>query len=452
MNKPTHLKPRIASLILIFCAALLARPCFAAPGQWTPASNLSMAREFHTATVLPNGKVLVAGGWIVTRSRQRQPSSTIRQPGPGLRPAVCTWRASGIPLLLPSGLVLVAGGGSDAGSEATAELYDPATGAWSLTGSLNQARSVHSSALLANGKVLVAGGSGLKSAELYDPATGSWTTTGTMVEKRLAGLIPLPLTVLNTGKALLEGGYDTHGQSLRTAELYDPVTGVWSLTGNLNTAREEHTATLLPNGMVLVAGGYNTDVESIDSAELYDPATGVWTNTGSMAQDRNRHTAALLQNGMVLVAGGLGYFDGFLTETELYDPATGTWTVTGSMTHPRSDHREVVLPSGMVLVEGGGTPYANDTAEVYDPGTTVTATQVSGRGSITGQGDRASFVIRGVLSGERASGSVTFSDPAAGISLARAKVRTLTFNGNSADLSGTGGWGTAESDLQRQRE
>lgn len=173
---------------------------------------------------------------------------------------------------------------------------------------------------------------------------------------------------------------------------------------------------------------------TLASAELYDPATGVWTATGSMAQDRSRHSAALLSNGLVLVAGGVGEFDGFLTEAELYDSGTGTWSVTGSMNHARADHPSILLPSGMVLVAGGGTPFAVNSAELYDTGI-VTATQVSGRAAIEGQGDAATFNFH-AKSGDRPSGSLTFNDPAAGISIARAKIRILTFNGNSADLSG----------------
>jgi len=415
---------------------LLANPCAATPFEWSLTGSLNTGRVFHTATLLPSGKVLVAGGWD---------SNSVRVAMAELYdPATGSWSVTGsmnIPriwhsaTLLPNGLVLVAGGSSTAGSEVTAELYDPATGTWSFTGNLNMARAIHSSALLSNGKVLVAGGSGLKSAELYDPATGTWSTTGTLNEKHVAGLIPVPLTVLTSGKALIEGGIGGHSESTGIAELYDPDTGLWSLTGSLNTAREEQTATLLPNGMVLVAGGYNTDLTTIASAELYDPATSVWTATGSMVQDRNRHTATLLSNGLVLVAGGVGQFDGFLTEAELYDPTTGIWTVTGSMNDARADYPATLLPSGLVLVAAGGVPNAVNSAELYDPGI-ATATQVSGRGTIDGQGDQASFNFHASESGDRPSGSLSFSDPAAGISIAKARIRTLNFNGNSADLGG----------------
>jgi hypothetical protein len=140
---------------------------------------------------------------------------------------------------------------------------------------------------------------------------------------------------------------------------------------------------------------------------------------------------------MVLLAAGLSFPD-FTTDAELYDPATGTWSPTGSLNAARADYTATLLPNGMVLAAagfGGGTTILNS-AELYDPGITL-ATQVSGRGSIAGQGDQATFSFHASQSDDRPTGSLSFSDPAAGISIARARIRTLTFNGNSADLGGT---------------
>ena len=153
--------------------------------------------------------------------------------------------------------------------------------------------------MLPNRQVLVTGGCGLSSlasAELYDPATGVWTTTGSMATARWQHTA----TLLRNGRVLVAGGGDGHGNSFSSAELYDPATGVWTATGSMATARGGHTATLLPDGRVLVAGGFNF----LSSAELYDPATGMWTATGSMATGRSFPTATLLPNGQVLVAGG----------------------------------------------------------------------------------------------------------------------------------------------------
>ena len=135
----------------------------------------------------------------------------------------------------------------------------------------------------------------------------------------------------------------------------------------MGTARHAHTATLLPNGKVLVAGGQGSS-GFVSSAELYDPATGTWTVTGALGNARMGHTATLLANGKVLVAGGGG--GGYLASAELYDPAAGTWTATGALSTARDYHTATLLPNGKVLVAGGynsTSPYYLSSVELYDP-------------------------------------------------------------------------------------
>ena len=331
-----------------------------ASGTWTVTGSLNTARYSHTATLLRNGMVLVAGGFdssltgVSASAELYDPASGTWTPTGSLNTARVLHTAT----LLPNGMVLVAGGldSSLLDVSASAELYDPASGTWTAMGSLNTARSEHTATLLPNGMVLVAGGHGaLASAELYDPASGTWTTTGSLNTARSEHTA----TLLPNGMVLVAGGSNS-----RSAELYDPASGSWTTTGSLNTARQLHTATLLPNGMVLVAAGYNSNHGFFASAELYDPASGTWTPTGRLNTARVLHTATLLPNGMVLVAGG----QGAPASAELYDPASGTWTITGSLHYRRYSHMATLLPDGMVLVAGGVVPGSDivlASAELY---------------------------------------------------------------------------------------
>ena len=263
-------------------------------------------------------------------------------------------RFVGTATLLANGQVLVAGGGGNPIFEnvASAELYDPATHAWSFVDSLSIARISHSAVLLPNGKVLVAGGANnfftnVTSAELYDPATRSWTNTGSMA----VGRFNHQMLLLPTGKVLVVGGFDDALLPLLSAEIYDPAVGVWSPAGSI--AGSAKASTLLADGRVLLLEGRGTN-ESSAAAEIYDPATGRWTSTGAPAT--NHLSAVLLQNGKVLAMGGVGGQDSNFapfTTTELYDPLTGQWSPTGPLNIARSGHRATLLRAGKVLVTGG---------------------------------------------------------------------------------------------------
>ena len=339
-------------------------------GAWSPTGNMATARTHHSATRLSDGRVLVAGG----RPVPSLPSSNPRASAELYDPTIGTWiatdpmntaRSGHSATLLSNGKVLVAGGSGTSGNLALAELYDPATGAWSVTDSMITARSNHAATLLASGKVLVAGGEGGDLAELYDPATGTWTATGSLRTARFLHTA----TLLPNGKVLVAGGCPAQSGNCShvvEAELYDPATGIWSFTGLMVTGRDVHTATLLSNGKVLVTGGYG-DTAQLASAELYDPATGAWTSTRSMSTARVVHAAVLLPNGKVLVAGR---YD--VATAELYDPTTGTWTSTGSMTTVRHHIQEVavLLGTSQVLVVGGTDSTGSNalaSAELYQP-------------------------------------------------------------------------------------
>lgn len=224
--------------------------------------------------------------------------------------------------LLASGEVLIAGGlGTNSAYLASAQLYDPTSGASTPTGLLNTGRALQTATLLANGKILIAGGQGtysayLASAELYDMVSRAWTTTGPLNTVRAQHTA----TLLANGKVLVVGGCNDN-DILASAELYDPAGGTCTPTGSLKTARYLHTATLLPNGNVLVAGGYATSGNAINSAELYDAASRVWTTTASLQTALYTPRATLLTTGKVLV-GGVNT-NGFVFSSELYDVGLG---------------------------------------------------------------------------------------------------------------------------------
>ncbi|MBI5245512.1 MAG: right-handed parallel beta-helix repeat-containing protein [Elusimicrobia bacterium] len=331
---------------------------------------MSAARGLHTATLLPSGKVLVAGG--------SSGGGTYLSSAELYDPASGTWAATGpmaaargyhTAVLLPNGKVLVVGGETTGGTALSiAELYDPASGTWAGTGALSAARRTHTLTLLANGKVLAAGGydgtNYLSSAELYDPSVGTWSGTGSMSAARHWHTA----TLLPSGKVLAAGGESTGGAIIAAAEVYDPSAGTWSATGPMSAAREYHASTLLPNGLVLAAGGYNNGDFYLSSADLYNPAFGTWSSTGALAAARGLHAATLLPNGRVLAAGG-GNLGGYLSSAEVFDPSAGAWTSTGPMSAARELYTATLLPDGRVLMVGGrttGDGYLSS-AEVFRP-------------------------------------------------------------------------------------
>lgn len=281
--------------------------------------------------------------------------------------------------LLSDGAVLLAGG-SNTGAFAlsSSESYSRVTGAWTITGSMNAARSAFRAVVLRNGQVLVAGGSNgataLASAELYDPATGTWTGTGAMGSARES----YTATVLNDGRVLVAGGGDrtcsTGCGPYATAELYDPASGTWSPAASMISPRLNHTAIRLRDGKVLVTGGgsgCNPDcgISVHATAELYDPASNTWTPTDPMAIGRAGHSMTELKDGRVLVVGGgKNNNSDCVAAAEIFDPESGSWSVTGSMTTARCGHTASLLPNGDVLVAGGGSSSTppRSSAEFYD--------------------------------------------------------------------------------------
>jgi hypothetical protein len=214
-------------------------------------------------------------------------------------------------------------------------------------------------------------------SELYGPTSGTFVSAGNLNTARDTHTA----TLLNNGKVLIVGGFDSNSNILSSAELYDPTAGTFTLTGSLNVGRAAHTATLLNNGLVLIAGGYDLNGNAVASAELYDAATGTFTVTGSMSIPRyDGAQGMLLSNGTVLLAGGQDNNGNSLASAELYDPAAGTFTtVTGNMNTTRQSLTTTLLNNGQVLVAAGMDFYSNvlNTAELYQPSSLTPAGLVS---------------------------------------------------------------------------
>ncbi len=245
---------------------------------------------------------------------------------------------------------------------------------WETTGDMTHVRYLHTANELSNaalpyyGNVLVAGGYNnepIGSAELYDPLSGQWAATDDLDTIRAYH----KASVLANGKLLVVGGKNAQGDSLNSAELYDPESGKWAPTPNQMSAHRIHpTVTVLASGKVLVAGGEGVAGITHSDSELYDPNTGQWTPTGTMTVPRQQHAATLLSDGRVLVTGGVSIDPPYTAE--LYDPTTGQWSSTGDMTGSRYFHTSTLLNDGRVLVVGGSSSGPTTaTAELYDPNT-----------------------------------------------------------------------------------
>ena len=307
-----------------------------ATNTWTSTSNsMTTSRYVHNATLLSDGRVLVTGGYNMLTGGGSLNSAEIYDPATGPNG---TWsettflsaaRHYHTATLLPNSKVLVSGGSSNTACLDSAELYDPIAKTWTPTSNnLNAVRALHSASLLPNGKVLVTGGynslspsqSPLDSAEVFH--------TGIRALQSSTASLPVPIgqpssTLLPDGRVLSTGGYNGIS-ALDGVEIYNYAEGVWNITGSLTNGRYYHQATLLSDGKVLVSGGANGGT-SLDSAELYDPGAGTWSETGSLISTRSEHTATLLPNGKVLVAGGyLDYLNDVRSSAELYDPTAGT--------------------------------------------------------------------------------------------------------------------------------
>jgi len=342
-------------------------------GVFVPGPSIGDSRAAHTATVLTDGRILIAGGANGTTALSSavlvDPMSKAVAPAGALQSA----RASHTATLLKDGRVLIAGGESfsQPGARtplASAEIYDPASGRFTTTGSMMSKRVRHAAVLLPNGKVLIAGGTGETSAtgviavystaELYDPSSGQFSAAASMSVTRSGHTA----TLLKNGSALIVGS--------GSAEIYDSSTNRFMRAAAPIAVRVAHTATLLDDGQVLLAGG-SVDNAASATAERYDPEAGVFRTTGALTTARMSHTAALMEDGRVLIAGGIAFEpatapDGrnvlratSLRAADIYDASKGTFTAAQPMARARSGHTIVPFPGGAWIMGGYGVSAPN---------------------------------------------------------------------------------------------
>ena len=338
------------------------------------AGSLSMGRWGLSATVLEDGTVLVVGGQERRSFSRRSPSEAeLLAPGATewLKTEQVTYeRSFHTATLLTDGRLLVAGGsGREVLAEeedrvfrgrkdlATVEVYDPDSGKWSEAAEMLTARSSGRALLLEDGRVLVIGGSsGVKvidKVELYDPATDEWTEAEPMSTVRSFHTA----TVLVDGRILVVGG-QTRNMAQASTEIYDPATGEWTVAADLARPRSAHSAVLLGDGRVLVVGGSDLGASNVlgpeTTAEIYDPVADTWTLVATDLKPRISHESALLPDGRVAVVGGENVVGLAVSDVEVYDPATGAWKIVGALPDGRSLLAVAVLPDGALLIAGGG--------------------------------------------------------------------------------------------------
>ena len=388
-------------------------------GTSSPAAASGVRRDgHHSATALTDARVLVSGGgepaqlfdpaegtWTPTGPMvvKRSAHTATMLDGPACKPASNGTGRSALPSWCHR--VLVVGGVGDAGSLASAELFDPKTATWAATGSLALKRFGHTATLLGDGTVLVAGGAEAghgpfrAEAEVYDPAKGTWAAAGTME----IGRAYHSATLLDDGTVLVAGGQGAaHDKSLADAVVYTPATRTWAAVPHLMSARRAlHTAALLPGGKVLVAGGTSQregqgPADVLSSAEIYDPTTTSFFPAPPMAERRVSHTATVLSDGRVYVLGGAGTADESgvdeAASAEVFDPEASRWLNAAPVTAAPRLHTATLLgPRGCRANCGAILVVSPDSAQLATPPTPAAPHTSPGAGA--GHGKSASPVV-----------------------------------------------------------
>jgi hypothetical protein len=315
--------------------------------RWVRTGAMHRARENHTATLLPGGQTLIAGGEnakgeaLAGAELYNPANGKFATSG-----AMKTARAGHTATLIEGcacavdGKVLITGGITrvvQGAILASAELYDPASGGFTPTGAMKTARTGATATLIASGPlagdVLIAGGNGpdgemLASAELYDPRSGAFSATGAMTTGRVlhtaTWLGYLRDSGSMAGEILIAGGRTPDGVSA-SAEVYDPTTGTFSAVASMTAGRATQDAVLMSDGRVLIAGGFGAGEKFLNSAEIFNPSDGSFQPTAAMTSVHAGGDGVLLADGRVLIAGGRS------SNADVYDPSAGTFAMTAPM-------------------------------------------------------------------------------------------------------------------------
>jgi hypothetical protein len=346
----------------------------ATPGSWTATGTMAHARGFAPAVLLADGSVITAGGtdaFSYTASAERWTAGTWAAAG-SIGQAV----AGQVAVRLPNGKALFAGGADAFSYYGFGDLFNPAgSGSWTQTPAMAHAHAYGVAASLANGDVLVIGGYDggdtltTGAVDIYSASGGTWSAGPALPGPRYA----FTATTMGNGKVLVAGGDDgsmAPGSALSSVEIYTSGSG-WAAGEAMKKVRVDGAAVLLKDGRVLVAGGTDAAGVAQNSAEIYDPSTGHWTLTGNMPLPRAAFSLTVLPDGRVVAAGGFASSPGqALNTADLFDPTTGGWTTTGVLVHGRRFQAATALADGTVMVVGGHSATLDTYlayAEIYTP-------------------------------------------------------------------------------------
>lgn len=364
--------------VCCLCAMCLTR--ISSAGEWRPAADMHETRQYPGLARLPDGRILAVtghplGGKSLSSAEIYDPAKDRWTPTNPLNVSRNGVQPGGL-IMLPNGKILIAGSGSGSRSVHEAELFDPSSETWNETGSMSVPRCVHTSTQLDDGRVLVAGGIDWTtnevhaSAEIYDYKTGTWHPAGTMQTPRWNHRA----VRLHDGRILVMGGASSEseeGNILSSAEIFDPETGMWSLTNSMRRERRALGVVVLKDGRVLVVGGKaeaNNDDQALSAVEVYDPKTQEWTDAAPLAEKRWGPSVTLLKSGDVLVVGGMYGRFGRRKTAEVFNPSTGDWKSASKLQMQRNGHRAITLDNDQVLIVGGysGIRYLAS-CELYAP-------------------------------------------------------------------------------------